>query len=52
MEGETLAALERKVILMREDSTQIEVEYEFIDGEIVFLIDELGIFQLKLPEEA
>ncbi len=51
VEEETLAALEGKVLmLMREDGTLIELEYEIIDGEIVFLTDELGVFLLMTPE--
>ncbi len=51
VEEETLAALEGKVLmLMREDGTLIELEYEIIDGEIVFLTDELGVFLLMIPE--
>ncbi len=52
MEEKTLAALEGKVLmLMHEDGTLIEVEYEIIDGESVFLTDELGVFLLMTPEE-
>ncbi len=50
VEEETLAALEGKVLmLMREDGTLIELAYEIIDGEIVFLSDELGVFLLMPP---
>ena len=34
-----------------EDGTLVEIEYEFIDGEIVFLTDELGVFLLVDPAE-
>ena len=52
VDEETLAAIEGKVLmLLREDGTLVEVPFEIIDGEIVFLTDELGVFLLMEPEE-
>ena len=48
-----LSALEGKVLmLLREDGTLAEVAYEVIDGRIVFLTEELGVFLLMQPKIA
>ncbi len=48
---ETAATLEGKVLmLLREDGTLVEVPFEVIDGEIVFLTEEVGVFLLMAPE--
>jgi len=50
---ETLSSLEGKVLmLLRPDGTLVEIAYEVIDGELVFITDELGVFLLMQPEAA
>ena len=47
MDAETAAAMEgKKLMLLREDGTLLEIEYEIIDGQIVFITEELGVFLL------
>ena len=33
-------------MLLREDGTLVEVEYEIVDGQLVFITEELGMFVL------
>ena len=47
VDAETAAAMEgKKLMLLREDGTLLEIEYEIIDGQIVFITEELGVFLL------
>jgi len=51
MDEEALAQLEGKVLmLLREDGTLVEIAYEIVDGQLVFLTDSLGVFLLMNPE--
>ncbi len=51
MTEEALAQLENKLLmLLREDGTLVEIAYEIVDGQLVFLTDELGVFLLMTPE--
>lgn len=44
---EEIASFEGKVLmLLREDGTLVEVEYEIVDGQLVFITEELGMFVL------
>lgn len=52
VDEETVAALEGKVLmLLREDGTLVEVPYEVVDGEIVFITEEVGVFLLMEMKE-
>ena len=47
VDDETAAAMDgKKLMLLREDGTLLEIEYEIIDGQIVFITEELGVFLL------
>lgn len=53
VDEDTLASLEGKVLmLLRADGTLVEVPFEVIDGQLVFLTEELGVFLLMEPEAA
>lgn len=52
VDEETIAAMEGKVLmLLREDGTLVEIPYEIVDGEIVFLTEEVGVFLLMEMQE-
>ncbi len=51
MTEEALAQLENKLLmLLCEDGTLVEIAYEIVDGQLVFLTDSLGVFLLMTPE--
>ena len=53
VDEETMETLEGKVLmLLKEDGTLMEIPFEIINGEIVIMTDELGVFLLMAPEEA
>lgn len=46
VDDETAALEGKKLMLLQEDGTLLEIEYEIIDGQIVFITEELGVFLL------